>query len=59
MIFDKDGIAWTYDVNTNTNYNPDAEENAGYNNTAHSGMGALSQFLGEELAKLEIRTAAE
>ena len=59
MIFDKYGIAWTYDVNTNTNYNPDAEANASYNNTTRSGMGALSRFLGEELAKLEIRTAAE
>ena len=59
MILDEDGVAWTYDVNTNTNYNPDAEETAGYNASARSGMGALSRFLGAELAKLEIRTAAE
>ena len=58
MIFDEDGIAWTYDVNTNTNYNPDAEESAGYSGTTRAGMGALSHFLGGELAKLEIRTAA-
>lgn len=58
MIFDEDGVAWTYDVNTNTNYNPDAEESAGYSGTTRAGMGALSHFLGGELAKLEIRTAA-
>ena len=58
MIFDEDGVAWTYDVNTNTNYNPDAEENAGFSGTTRAGMGALSHFLGGELAKLEIRTAA-
>ena len=58
MIFDEDGVAWTYDVNTNTNYNPDAEESAGFSGTTRAGMGALSHFLGGELAKLEIRTAA-
>ena len=58
MIFDEDGVAWTYDVNTNTNYNPDAEESAGYSGTTRAGMGALSHFLGGELAKLKIRTAA-
>ena len=58
MIFDEDGIAWTYDVNTNTNYNPDAEGTAGFSGTTRAGMGALSHFLGGELAKLEIRTAA-
>ena len=58
MIFDEDGVAWTYDVNTNTNYNPDAEESAGFSGTTRAGMGALSHFLGGELSKLEIRTAA-
>jgi hypothetical protein len=58
MIFDEDGVAWTYDVNTNTNYNPDAEESAGFSGTTRAGMGALSHFLGGELAKLEVRTAA-
>lgn len=58
MIFDEDGVAWTYDVNTNTNYNPDAEESAGFSGTTRAGMGALSHFLGGELAKLKIRTAA-
>ncbi|MGY8937377.1 MAG: ATP-grasp domain-containing protein [Alphaproteobacteria bacterium] len=58
MIFDEDGVAWTYDVNTNTNYNPDAEESAGFSGTTRAGMGALSHFLGRELSKLEIRTAA-
>ena len=58
MIFDEDGVAWTYDVNTNTNYNPDAEENAGFSGTTRAGMAALSHFLDGELAKLKIRTAA-
>ena len=58
MIFDEDGVAWTYDVNTNTNYNPDAEESAGFSGTTRAGMGALSHFLGGELSKLGIRTAA-
>jgi len=29
IIFDADGNYWTYDVNTNTNYNPKAEAQAG------------------------------
>lgn len=29
IIFDANGDYWTYDVNTNTNYNPQAEEKAG------------------------------
>ncbi len=49
MIVDKDGVAWTYDVNTNTNYNPDAEAAAGLTGTAMSGPGAVSAFLGSEL----------
>jgi hypothetical protein len=28
IIIDEDGVVWTYDVNTNTNYNSDAEEQA-------------------------------
>ncbi|MFT6582499.1 MAG: hypothetical protein ACJAU6_002945 [Alphaproteobacteria bacterium] len=59
MIFDENGVAWTYDVNTNTNYNPDAEEAAGYSGSAQSGMGALSLFLGAELDKQRIPAAAE
>jgi hypothetical protein len=45
FIRDRDGTLYTYDVNTNTNYNPDAERRAG-----RSGMAALARFLGDELA---------
>jgi hypothetical protein len=47
FILDRDGIAYTYDVNTNTNYNSDAERRAG-----RSGMAALARYLGDELATL-------
>ena len=40
FIVDRDGNAFTYDVNTNTNYNPDAEARAG-----RSGMGAIARYL--------------
>ena len=46
FIRDADGAVYTYDVNTNTNYNPDAERVAG-----RSAMTALARFLGGELAK--------
>jgi hypothetical protein len=45
-IRDGEGGVYTYDVNTNTNYNPDAERVAG-----RSAMIALARFLGQELAK--------
>jgi hypothetical protein len=45
FIRDLDGAVYTYDVNTNTNYNPDAEAVAG-----RSAMTALARFLGAELA---------
>ncbi len=48
FILDGDGVAYTYDINTNTNYNPEAETRAGV-----SGMGAIADFLGRELASLE------
>ncbi len=51
MIADDTGAAWTYDVNTNTNYNGDAEAAAGLAGTKHSGMGAIAAFLGEELSR--------
>lgn len=41
FIEDADGRAYTYDVNTNTNYNPDAEAKDG-----RSGMGAIADYLG-------------
>ena len=28
IIIDEDGVVWTYDINTNTNYNSAAEEQA-------------------------------
>jgi hypothetical protein len=42
-----DGEVRTYDVNTNTNYNPEAEARAG-----RSGPDAVAEFLGRELARL-------
>jgi hypothetical protein len=48
FITDREGELWTYDVNTNTNYNPDAEKAAG-----KSGMRAIARYLGDELRKLE------
>ena len=51
MIVDEDGVAWTYDVNTNTNYNPDAEAAAGLTGTALSGPGAVAAFLGSEISR--------
>ena len=46
FIVDEAGRPFTYDVNTNTNYNPDAEAIAG-----RSAMTALARFLGGELKK--------
>ncbi|MBM7663070.1 hypothetical protein JOC85_003896 [Bacillus mesophilus] len=42
------GEIFTYDVNTNTNYNPEAEEKAG-----KFGMLQLAQFLGKELEQIK------
>lgn len=47
FIVDRRGRAFTYDVNTNTNYNPEAEARAG-----RSGMSGIARFLGAELAAL-------
>jgi hypothetical protein len=47
FIRDQAGMLHTYDVNTNTNYNPEAEARAG-----RSAMTALARFLGGELARL-------
>ena len=54
FIRDEAGTVYTYDVNTNTNYNPDAEARAG-----RSAMTALARFLGDELARVSQRQAAE
>lgn len=47
FIADTAGTIYTYDVNTNTNYNPDAEARAG-----RSGMATLARFLAAELSEL-------
>jgi len=54
FISDDSGRTLVYDVNTNTNYNPDAEERAGRAGTSRSGPGAIAAFLGAELARLPI-----
>ena len=51
FIVDESGRAFTYDVNTNTNYNPDAEAKDGRAGTARSGMGAVASYLGDLLAR--------
>jgi hypothetical protein len=45
FIVDAAGDKYTYDINTNTNYNPSAESAAG-----RSGMDAIASYLGRELA---------
>lgn len=47
FIRDKNGVIYTYDVNTNTNYNADAEKAAG-----KYGMLELAKLLGRELESL-------
>ena len=47
-IIGPDGSHYTYDVNTNTNYNSIAEKNAGL-----FGMKQIAKFLGEELKKIK------
>ena len=51
FILDPDGRPYVYDINTNTNYNSDAESRAGV-----SAMGQLAAYLGDEL---EARYPAE
>ena len=46
-IKDKDGIIYTYDVNTNTNYNSQAEKNSKI-----KGMKSIAEFLKKELLSL-------
>ncbi|MGA3005389.1 MAG: alpha-L-glutamate ligase [Acetobacteraceae bacterium] len=57
FIMDADGQPLVYDVNTNTNYNPDAEARAGLAGTWRSGMGALAAYLGDRLAQTRSRAA--
>lgn len=56
FIQETEGRIFTYDVNTNTNYNPEAEAAFG----GPRGMPAIADFLGRELARLYTpATAAE
>ncbi|HJU21051.1 MAG TPA: alpha-L-glutamate ligase [Casimicrobiaceae bacterium] len=48
FITDKNGDLYTYDVNTNTNYNSDAEREAGI-----YGMRAIAAYLGRELRAVD------
>ena len=50
FIRGSDGRRLVYDVNTNTNYNPEAEAKAGLAGSDRSGPGAIAAFLGAELA---------
>jgi hypothetical protein len=47
FIRDAEGRVYTYDVNTNTNYNSDAETGS-----PKRGMNGIARFLGAELARL-------
>ena len=48
FILDARGVPFTYDINTNTNYNREAEASAGL-----YGMREIAAFLGRELAAVE------
>ncbi len=50
FIADETGAPLVYDVNTNTNYNPDAEARAGLAGTDRSGPGAIAAYLATLLA---------
>jgi hypothetical protein len=54
FIRDANGRTLVYDVNTNTNYNPEAEQRAGVAGTDRSGPGAIAAFLGRELTGMAI-----
>ena len=54
FITDREGELWTYDVNTNTNYNPDAERLAG-----KFGMRAIARYLGDELLRGQAQHARQ
>jgi len=49
FVLDKDGELYTYDINTNTNYNPTAETEAGV-----SGMHRIAEYLGDQLAEVAV-----
>ncbi|MDC1383910.1 alpha-L-glutamate ligase [Candidatus Puniceispirillum sp.] len=53
FITDEDGVAYVYDINTNTNYNSDAEQRAGI-----SAMAVLASYLDSKLGNIEVKAAA-
>jgi hypothetical protein len=53
FVTDEDGVAYVYDINTNTNYNNDAEQRAGI-----SALAVLASYLGSKLANIEVKAAA-
>lgn len=57
FIIDEAGNPLVYDVNTNTNYNPDAETRAGLLGTDRSGPGAIATYLGSLLTGHQRRAA--
>jgi glutathione synthase/RimK-type ligase-like ATP-grasp enzyme len=57
FITDTTGRTLVYDVNTNTNYNQEAEARAGRSGTVRSGPGAIAAYLGAELAEQRDRAA--
>jgi hypothetical protein len=57
FITDASGHLFVYDVNTNTNYNPDAEARDRRTGTTRSGPGAIAQFLGAALDQLRAEAA--
>jgi hypothetical protein len=60
FLFDDAGQAWTYDININTNYNGQAEAQAGIAGTERAGMMAVAGFLAEQSGQLGAgRVAAE
>jgi hypothetical protein len=56
FITDREGRTFAYDVNTNTNYNAEAERRAGREG-ARTGMGAVAAHLGELLRRQLARAA--
>lgn len=53
-----EGRELVYDLNTNTNYNPEAEAAAGLTGTDRSGPGAVAAYLGAVLNKAQTVAAA-
>ena len=48
FIVDKNGKTFVYDINTNTNYNSEAEQKVGFN-----AMNSLARYLAKELRLLD------